>query len=162
MCEQRRERGAQGWYRGQARWLRLVGPDNQRIEVVLEHHVLFRREVPEEGGLGDVSRFDDLLDRGGVVTLLAEKPQRVCLDRCAGLCLLAFPQARPRLISARWHAWPLSLIARTAEGCGPRQEDQRQDNPCDGDPRRNQQRHVRAGDGGAEWAGRVLERLSDR
>ena len=102
------------WYRGQVRWLRLVRPDHQRIEVVLDHHVFFGREVPEEGGLGDISGFDDLLDGGGVVTLLAESRSawvwiaaRVCAflrSRRLGLAWSVFADMR-----GSSHGWLGSL-----------------------------------------------------
>src|SRR5205814_6860206 len=74
------------------RLLRQQG-EQQRVVLVLQYHVLLGLEVPEERAGRDLRRGGDLVDRGLLVPLLLEQPQRMLLDGPAGLLLLAFTQA---------------------------------------------------------------------
>src|SRR5215475_14070054 len=66
-----------------------------RAWVVLADHVFLGREVAEEGARRDLGGLGDLLDRGGVVALRAEQPERVLPDGSTRPGLLALAQPRP-------------------------------------------------------------------
>ena len=77
-----------------ARRIAAIGPelrrllaqrgDQLRVELVLEDHVLLRREVAEERARRDLRGVGDLLDGRRVVALLGEQAQGVRLDRRSG------------------------------------------------------------------------------
>src|ERR1019366_7716454 len=103
------ERAADRLDRAEAGWLGAERLDDERVVVVGEDEVLFGGEVAEAGGRHDLGRLGDLLDRGGLVALLAEQPQGLVLDGGPGLGLLAFPEAGGRLVLTRQLAYPLAV-----------------------------------------------------
>jgi signal transduction histidine kinase/HAMP domain-containing protein len=87
--------GAQGGDRPHVRRLGQEHIHPQQFHVVLQDGVFLGGEVAEERARGHLGGLGDLLHRGRVVSLLAEKPERVLADGSTRPGLLALPQPRP-------------------------------------------------------------------
>ncbi len=98
--------------RGQFGGLVPEPPHEQRVQVVGQHHVRLRREVPVERALRDHRGRCDLLHRGVLVTLLAEQAQGVGLDVLAHLGSFPFPQCVSRRLRGQCRAPSAAAIRR--------------------------------------------------
>jgi hypothetical protein len=68
--------------------------DQQRVVLVVLDDRFLAGEVAEERHVRDLGGRRDLLDRGGVVAVGQEQPQRVLLDGLPGSGFPLFPQPR--------------------------------------------------------------------
>ncbi len=89
------ERGPHGGEGAEAGGLAPEDLHEEQVHVVLQDDVFLGGEIAEERARRHLGGLGDLLHRGGVVPLLAEKPERVLPDGSTRPGLLPLPQPRP-------------------------------------------------------------------